>query len=127
MRVGITGASGLIGTALGARLRERGDAVVAFVRRAAATGEISWDPEAGKLDAGQLADLAAVVHLAGAGIGDHRWTEGYKRRIRDSRVLGTTLVANAIVASGGPRVLLSSSAVGYYGNTEGAVDEHAPP
>ena len=123
VRVGITGASGLIGTALTARLRERGHTVVPFVRRQPTSNEIKWDPEAGVLDASALDELDAVVHLAGAGIGSRRWSDAYKRRIRDSRVLGTTLLANAIAVSGRPRVLLSGSAVGYYGDTEELVDE----
>jgi uncharacterized protein (TIGR01777 family) len=127
VRVGITGASGLIGTALGARLRERGHAVVGFVRRQPSADEIYWDPQAGLLDPGRLDGLDAVVHLAGAGIGSRRWTDSYKRRIRDSRVLGTHLLSNAIAASGSPRILLSGSAIGYYGDTEQPVDESSPP
>jgi uncharacterized protein (TIGR01777 family) len=127
VRVGITGASGLIGTALAARLRDRGHAVVSFVRGQAGAHEIQWDPEAGRLDPSALDDLDAVVHLAGAGIGSRRWNDAYKRRIRDSRVLGTTLLANAIAASGGPRVLLSGSAIGFYGDTEELVDENSRP
>ena len=127
VRVGITGASGLIGTALGRRLRERGHAVVDFVRRQPNADEIRWDPQAGLLDPSQLDGLDAVVHLAGAGIGSRRWTDAYKRRIRDSRVLGTHLLADAIAASGGPRILLSGSAVGYYGDTQELVDESSPP
>src|SRR5262245_51369897 len=115
MRIGITGASGLIGTALGARLRADGHTPVAFVRRAAGSGEIRWDPAAGVLDAADLSDLDAVVNLAGAGIGDHRWTDSYKRTVHDSRVAGTTLLAAAIAsaraAGGGPHVLLSGSAI----------------
>ena len=78
-----------------------------------APGEIGWDPERGALDPGDLDGLDAVVHLAGAGIGDHRWTDEYKALVLDSRVLGTTLLAKAIADSGGPRVLLSASAIGY--------------
>lgn len=126
VRVGITGASGLIGTALGARLRASGHEVVPFVRRPAASGEIHWDPAAGVLDPDDLADLDAVVHLAGAGIGSRRWTQSYKAQILQSRVAGTTLVAGAIASGGGPRVLLSGSAIGFYGDTEQAVDERAP-
>jgi uncharacterized protein (TIGR01777 family) len=126
MRVGITGASGLIGTALRKQLEAGGHDVVAFVRRPPVAGEIGWDPEHGRLDPSDLDALDAVVHLAGAGIGDHRWTESYKAKVLDSRVLGTTLIARAIAESGTPRVLLSASAIGYYGNAESAVDERSP-
>lgn len=127
MRVGVTGATGLVGTALTERLVAGGNDVVPFVRRTPGAGEIGWDAERGVVDADDLAGLDAVVHLAGAGIDDHRWTESYKRTLRDSRIIGTTALATAIAASGGPRVLLSASAVGYYGNTEELVDEHSPP
>lgn len=119
MRVGITGASGLIGTALAARLRQRGDEPVAFVRRAASAGEIGWNPACGDLEAGDLAGLDAVVNLAGAGIGDHRWTEEYRRELVESRTVSTRLLADKMVEAlgcGGPPVLVSGSAVGYYGD-----------
>ena len=115
MKIGITGASGLIGSALVSSLRADGEDVVVFVRRpASAAGERHWDgahlaPEA-------VADLEAVVHLAGAGVGDKRWTPAYKRIVLDSRVKGTTGVANAVAQAGTP-VLLSASAVGWYGDT----------
>ncbi len=117
MHVGITGASGLIGTALTSHLRAHDHEVTAFVRRPAAVGEIGWDPSAGKLDAGDLEPLDAIVHLAGAGIGDHRWTDEYKRTLMSSRVDGTTLLAETLAQLGdtGPRVFLSGSAIGYYG------------
>ena len=127
VRVGITGASGLVGTALQARLRSNGHEVVAFVRRQPGAGEIGWDPERGVVEPDHLAGLEAVVHLAGAGIGDHRWSDDYKRQLRESRVVGTTALATAIAASGVPKVLLSASAVGYYGNTDEVVDEQSPP
>lgn len=97
-----------------------------FVRRPAAPGEISWDPDAGRMDPAPLGELDAVVNLAGAGIGDHRWTESYKRRILESRVRGTTLIANTLASGAGPRVLLNASAVGYYGNGDQPVDEGSP-
>lgn len=117
MHVGITGASGLIGTALSAHLRSQGHDVSPLVRRAASPGEISWDPGAGRLDPADLAPLDALVHLAGAGIGDHRWTDDYKRVLRDSRVDGTTLLATTLAELGadGPSTLLSGSAIGFYG------------
>jgi len=126
MKVGITGASGLIGTALARHLSRSGHEVVPFVRRHAGPGEITWDPEQGELDPAHIDGLDAVVNLAGAGIGDHRWTDEYKRRVHDSRVRGTAAIANAIVISGGPPVLLNASAVGYYGDGDQPVDETAP-
>jgi len=127
MKIGITGASGLIGSALAHHLRERGHDVVPFVRRHASPGEIGWDPDRGVLDPTHMHGLDAIVNLAGAGIGDHRWTEEYKRRILDSRVRGTAAIANAMASGDGPRVLLNASAVGYYGDGEQPVDETAPP
>ncbi len=117
MHVGITGASGLIGTALTSHLRANGHDVTAFVRRPPTVGEISWDPASGRLEPTDLESLDAIVHLAGAGIGDHRWTDEYKRTLMNSRVDGTTLIAETLARLGddGPRVLLSGSAIGYYG------------
>ena len=126
MQVGITGASGLIGTALSEHLRSNGHGVTPIVRRPATAGEISWDPSAGRLDPADLTPLDAIVHLAGAGIGDHRWTDEYKRTLLRSRIDGTTLLAGALseVGSDGPNVLLSGSAIGFYGDRgDEVVDE----
>lgn len=118
MRIGITGASGLIGSALVPALRSEGHEVVRFVRGAAGgSDERSWDPGARRLDPGDLADLDAVIHLAGAGVADKRWSDSRKKVVLDSRVDGTTAVATAMAAAQGPRVLLSASAVGFYGDT----------
>jgi uncharacterized protein (TIGR01777 family) len=127
VKVGITGASGLVGSALARHLRKGGHDVVPFVRRAPRKGEIGWDPEAGVVDPDQLRGLDAVVNLAGAGIGEHRWTDAYKEQIRNSRVCGTNAIAKAMASRDGPRVLLNASAVGYYGNRDETVDETAPP
>jgi uncharacterized protein (TIGR01777 family) len=128
MRVGITGASGLIGTALTERLVRGGHQVIPFVRRLAGDGEIGWDPQRRVLDPDDLTGLDAVVNLAGAGIGDRRWTDARKRLIGESRVAGTSLLSEAIARSGGPGILLSGSAVGIYGNRgDDALDEHSPP
>lgn len=117
MRVAITGSHGLIGTALRSRLRAGGHEVVPVVRGAPTAGEIGWDPAAGRLDPGDLKGVDAVVNLAGAGIGDKRWTDDYKRVVLDSRTMSTTLLAGALAsADDGPRVLLSGSAVGFYGD-----------
>ncbi|GAA0276271.1 TIGR01777 family oxidoreductase [Streptomyces polychromogenes] len=129
MRIAITGASGLIGRALVRSLHADGHDTVRFVRRApAAAGEARWDPGSGFVDPDGLRGCDAVVHLAGAGVGDHRWTDAYKREIRDSRVLGTAAVARALAAlDAPPPVLVCGSAVGYYGDTGSrAVDESAP-
>ena len=116
-RVAITGASGLIGSALSAFLSARGDHVVHLVRRGPrARHEIGWDPASRKLDPGDLSSLTAVVHLAGAGVGDHRWTPTYKQEILSSRVNGTATVARALADLGEPIALVSGSAIGVYGD-----------
>ncbi|MFM8267658.1 MAG: TIGR01777 family oxidoreductase [Ilumatobacteraceae bacterium] len=118
MRIIVSGATGLIGTALQVRLQATGHEVVRLVRRDPAPGDILWNPAAGELSPGALAGADAVVHLAGAGIGDRRWTTAYRREILDSRVRSTALLAEAIAStSDGPRVMLSGSAIGYYGAT----------
>lgn len=121
--VAITGASGLIGSALSEALLARGDQVLHLVRRApsdqprtAGVREAQWDPQRGELDPSVLDGADAVVHLAGAGVGNHRWTQSYKREILDSRVDGTRAVADAVAAQSVPVRLLSGSAVGYYGD-----------
>ncbi|HEY8479035.1 MAG TPA: TIGR01777 family oxidoreductase [Spirillospora sp.] len=129
MKVTVTGSSGLIGSALVRSLREDGHEVVRLIRREPTRpDEARWSPADGCVEAAALEGADAVVHLAGAGIGDRPWTKAYKRRIRDSRVVGTRTIAEAIAAAGGrPRVLVSGSAVGYYGDTGGhEVDEDAP-
>lgn len=129
-RVAVSGASGLIGSALTRSLSEDGHEVVRLVRRAPrAKDEVRWDPKEGYVDAAGLAGCDAVVNLAGAGIGDRRWNDAYKRELRDSRVLGTRTLAAAVAAMDEPpRVFLNGSAIGYYGDTgQRAVDETAPP
>lgn len=116
-RVAITGASGLIGSALSAFLTARGDQVVHLVRREPLSSlEVGWDPQSHTLNPGDLSGLSAVVHLAGAGVGDHRWTSAYKREILTSRVTGTETVARALADLGEPITLVSGSAVGAYGD-----------
>jgi uncharacterized protein (TIGR01777 family) len=118
VKVVVSGASGLIGTALVAALREAGDEVVTLTRRPPESpDEVRWDPAAGELDPGSLGPVDAAVHLSGAGVGDKRWTAAYKREIRDSRVLSTrTLVAALQALDPLPRVLVSASGVGIYGD-----------
>jgi uncharacterized protein (TIGR01777 family) len=131
VRVVITGASGLIGSTLVRSLVADGHDVLRLVRRdPRGADEARWDPAHRGLDPAVLDGADAVVNLAGAGIGDHRWTEDYKRTVLASRIDATTTIASAVAArpeSDRPRVLLSASAVGFYGDTgEEAVDEEAP-
>lgn len=129
-RIVLAGSSGLIGSALSAYLAARGDEVVRLVRRPARDpGELSWDPVAGRLDAVALQGAAAVVNLAGAGVGDRRWSEDYKALIRSSRIDTTRTLALAIAATGEPTRLVNASAVGYYGTDRGddvLTEESAP-
>jgi uncharacterized protein (TIGR01777 family) len=116
-RVAITGSSGLIGSALSAFLRERGDEVVHLVRRPARTpDEVTWDPASRHLDPASLDGVTAVVNLAGAGVGDKRWTPGYQQQILASRVDSTHTIATALAQRGGDARLVSGSAVGFYGD-----------
>jgi uncharacterized protein (TIGR01777 family) len=131
-RIAITGASGLIGGALSAFLRGRGDEVVRLVRRApSAPDEVRWDPAARHLDPADLAGVNAVVHLAGAGVGDKRWTPRYQQEILASRVDGTTTIATALasLAARDQRVrLVSGAAVGLYGDRgDEVLTEESPP
>ena len=128
LSVGVTGASGFLGRELCAFLSTQGHRVVRFVRAgqegsspAPATVEesnaIAWDPARGVLDPASLAGLDAVVHLAGAGIADAPWTPARKRELIESRVRSTDTLARALAsAAGGPRVLVSTSAIGWYGD-----------
>ena len=128
MRIAITGASGLIGTALSRRLTTDGHEVVPVVRRAPGDNEIGWSVAENRIDDGAFNGIDGVVHLAGAGIGDHRWTDDYKREILESRTVGTALVANAVTtATNGPKILLAGSAIGYYGaSLDATFDETSP-
>ena len=124
----VTGASGLIGTKLVAALEADGKRVLRAVRREAQHDqEISWDPVAGKIDCDKLEGLDAVIHLAGANVAGRRWTEAYKQLLIDSRVDGTTLIAETIARlDRKPRVFACASAIGYYGDRGNAeLDESA--
>ncbi len=140
MHLVVTGSSGLIGTALVDAALARGDTVTRLVRassagrggptRAGVTDAV-WDLEAGHVDLDRLAaagPVEGVVHLAGAGVGDKRWTDARKREILGSRTRGTDLVARTVAALDPlPRVLVSASAVGYYGDRgDEVLDEDAP-
>jgi uncharacterized protein len=127
--VAITGSSGLIGTALADALTRAGHRVVRVVRRPAAGPTVSWDPRAGTIDAAGFEGLDAVVHLAGAGIGDHRWTDAYKKELVDSRIESTSLLARALAGlQRPPALLISASAVGWYGDRgDEVLDEASAP
>jgi uncharacterized protein (TIGR01777 family) len=122
VRVGVTGSSGFIGSALVEALRRRGDEVVRFVRPGASTIDarvIRWDPSHGDVDEGDLRAVGgfdAVVNLAGAGVGDHRWTQRRKEIVLDSRVASTQLLVEALATlPNGTAYLASGSAIGIYG------------
>jgi uncharacterized protein len=116
-RIAVSGASGLIGTALVGKLKSEGYTVQRLVRRPTVSSEeIYWNPANSEIDIAALEGVDAVIHLAGAGVGDKRWTKKYKAEILNSRLLGTTTIANA-VAQVKPKVFISASAIGWYGET----------
>lgn len=116
-RIAITGASGLIGTALVGHLKSEGHTVQRFVRRpVVAPDEIQWDPKTGYVDIEALRGVDAVIHLAGVGVGDKRWSKKYKTEILNSRLLGTTAIAKAVTEVK-PQVFISASAIGWYGES----------
>ncbi|MGI8778393.1 MAG: TIGR01777 family oxidoreductase [Acidimicrobiales bacterium] len=117
MKVAITGSHGLIGSVLVASLEGDGHQVTRLVRGLASEGEVGWDPVEGHIDSTRLEGHDAVVHLAGVGIGDHRWTAAHKSAVLNSRVQGTRLLATALAGlDRPPSVFASGSAVGYYGD-----------
>lgn len=125
MRIGVTGASGFLGQRLVPALQAAGHQIVRIGRGADA--DVRWDPSAGALDAAGCAGIDAFVHLAGANVGE-RWTPAHRREIRDSRVLGTALVARTAAAlTPRPRVLVCASAVGIYGDAGDVVLDEASP
>ena len=116
-RIAISGSSGLIGTALVGHLKSEGHTVQRLVRRApVAPDEVQWDPKSGFVDLAPLAGVDAIIHLAGVGVGDKRWSKKYKSEILNSRLLGTTTIAKA-VAELKPQVFISASAIGWYGES----------
>lgn len=116
-RIAVTGASGLIGSALVGHLKSEGHTVQRLVRRTpVAPDEVQWDPKTGFVDLEPLRGVDAIIHLAGAGVGDKRWSKKYKAEILNSRLLGTTAIANAVTELA-PQVFISSSAIGWYGES----------
>ncbi|ROT31356.1 TIGR01777 family oxidoreductase [Micromonospora sp. HM5-17] len=131
MRILVAGASGFLGTRLTDRLRAEGHELVRLVRRPVrGPGEIRWDPATGQLDPTELSGADAVINLAGANIGDRRWTASFKEELRSSRVDTTATLARAIAAlpaEDRPRTFLNGSAIGWYGDTgDRPVEEDAP-
>ena len=130
MEVVVTGSSGLIGQALCSHLAKSGHHVVRVVRRPIRPGEVAlgWDPEGGTIDAGGFEGADAVVHLAGAGVGDGRWSEARKRVLLESRARSTALLAGALAGlDRRPRVLVSASATGFYGDRRERDPHRAEP
>jgi hypothetical protein len=130
MRVAVTGASGLLGSALVPFLRDRGHAVVRLVRRPArGADEVRWDPPAGAVDAAALQGVDAAVNLSGENLAEGRWTDARKARLRASRVGPTRVLAETLAKlSPRPKVLVSVSAIGYYGGRGDAwLTEAEPP
>ena len=116
MRIAITGSSGLIGSALAKQLQRHNHDVVRLVRRAPRPGEARWNPADGTIESAALEGIDVAVHLAGAGIGDHRWTPEYKRELLHSRTVSTELLARSLAQlTNPPQMLLSGSAIGFYG------------
>ncbi|MCU0309366.1 MAG: TIGR01777 family oxidoreductase [Acidimicrobiales bacterium] len=131
MKIAVTGSTGLIGSALVRSLSADGHEVTSVVRRPPLAGEraVRWDPMEGTIDAQGLEAMDAVVHLAGAGIGDKRWTDSYKRQVLESRTKGTSLLARTLAGlDAPPSVLVSGSAIGIYGDTgDTPTDESETP
>ncbi|MET0728404.1 MAG: TIGR01777 family oxidoreductase [Acidimicrobiales bacterium] len=117
MRIAITGSSGLIGTALCRSLETDGHDVLRIVRSADGPGRTHWDIDAGRMDAAALEGLDGVVHLAGEGIAEKRWSDDQKRKIRESRERSTTLLARTLASlDTKPAVLVSGSGIDVYGD-----------
>lgn len=131
MKIAITGASGLVGSDLVRAFAHARHDTVRLVRTPSQTARdtILWNPDQGTIQAAKLEGIDAVVHLAGENLAGNRWTAAHKARIRSSRVGGTTLISQTLAdLRQRPRVLISASAVGYYGSRDDAIlDEKSPP
>ncbi|WCO68540.1 TIGR01777 family oxidoreductase [Iamia majanohamensis] len=129
MRIAVTGSHGLIGGALVRSLEGDGHRVVRVVRGTPGPSEVRWDIDAGEIDTAGLEGLDGVVHLAGAGIASSRWTEEHKAAVLHSRSRGTALLSEALASlSEPPPVLVSGSAIGYYGDRgDEVLTEDSPP
>ncbi len=129
MRIAVTGSHGLIGGALVRSLEGDGHQVVRVVRGRAGADEVRWDIEGGDIDAAGLEGLDGVVHLAGAGIASGRWTEEHKAAVLHSRTRGTALLSEALASlTAPPPVLVSGSAIGFYGDRgDEVLTEESPP
>ena len=128
MRILVSGASGLIGSALTPCLKMRGHEILPLTRQANQQGDIEWCPETGKLDLSEAGKLDAVIHLAGENIAQGRWSSRKKEKILTSRKRGTRLLCDALAAMPAPPgVLISASGINYYGNSgNGRIDENSP-
>jgi|SRR6516225_7080336 len=130
MKILVTGSSGLIGRALVSFLTAGGHDVARITRGNQSGAEsLVWDPDSGRIDPAALEGFDAVVHLAGENIAGARWTSEQKMRISDSRIKGTRLLAETLARlANPPRVMVSASAIGYYGNRgEELLKEESPP
>ena len=129
MKILVSGSSGLIGSALVALLIENRHEVVRLARKKGVAGAAFWDPATGFIDAASLEGMDAVVHLAGENIAARRWTRAQKARILESRTAGTTLLAGALAKlARKPQVMVTASAIGYYGDRRDEIlREHSPP
>jgi uncharacterized protein (TIGR01777 family) len=117
MKIAITGSSGLIGTALCEAIVQRGDVPIRVLRSNAGPDDLVWDIEAGTIDSQRLDGVDAVVHLAGEGIGERKWTADQKVKIIESRRLGTSLIAETLAGlTKKPALFVSGSAIGFYGD-----------
>jgi len=130
MKILITGSHGLVGKALISELTKGGHEIFSLVRHASGgASEIEWHPNQGSIDSERVSSFDVVVHLAGESIASGRWTDEKKRKIRESRVMGTTLLSQSLARSAKPpAVFISASAIGYYGNRgDELLDEKSAP
>ncbi|AYY13699.1 TIGR01777 family protein [Actinobacteria bacterium YIM 96077] len=131
MRIAVAGSSGLVGTALCASLTADGHDVLRLVRRPATdSSELHWDPAIGDVDPNPLEGIDAAVNLAGAGVGERRWSKAYKQLLRSSRIHTTAFLANTLAGlDDPPRVFVSASGINYYGTDRGneVLDENSEP